>query len=72
MEDVVLSFMPPSSTSVAQAEVHRVWAEAKSFAVAIKRDCPPGREQALALTKLEEAAMWATKALTRPNQETLL
>ena len=72
MEDIVLSFLPASATSVEQAEVHRIWAEAKQFAVAIKRECPPGREQALALTSLEEAAMWATKACTRPTQERLI
>ncbi|CAL9480721.1 Acb2/Tad1 domain-containing protein [Streptomyces sp. enrichment culture] len=27
--------------------------------------CPPGREQALALTKVEEAMFWANAALAR-------
>lgn len=38
---------------------------AKEFAYAIKVICPEGREQALALTKLEECLMWANAAVAR-------
>jgi len=34
-------------------------------ALAILRATPPGREQALAITKLEEAMMWANAAIAR-------
>ena len=30
----------------------------------IREDCPMGREQSLAITKTEEAVMWACKGLT--------
>ena len=34
-----------------------------TFGVAIVEDTPPSRAQAIALTKLEEAVMWAVKAI---------
>jgi len=30
----------------------------------ILRECPPSRERSLALTKLEEAGMWAVKSIS--------
>lgn len=33
-------------------------------------ETPAGREQSLALTKLEEALMWANAAIARPEQDT--
>ena len=38
---------------------------AKELAYKIKKLCPNGREQALALTKLEEAVMWANAGISR-------
>lgn len=38
---------------------------AKGYAVAIKQLCPTGREQSLALTKLEEVVMWANASIAR-------
>ncbi len=38
---------------------------AKAFALHIIENTPPSREQALALTKLEEAVMWANAAIAR-------
>jgi hypothetical protein len=34
-------------------------------ALSIVSDTPPGREQSLAITKLEEAMMWANAAIAR-------
>lgn len=38
---------------------------AKTFALLIVEQCPHGRERSTALTKLEEATMWANKAIAR-------
>lgn len=38
---------------------------ARTMATAVITRTPPGREQALALTKLEEACFWANAAIAR-------
>jgi hypothetical protein len=38
---------------------------AKQFAIAVMNQCPVSREQSLALTKIEEAVMWANSAIAR-------
>lgn len=38
-------------------------ADAKALALLVLRLCPPSRERSLALTNLEQAAMWANKAI---------
>jgi len=40
-------------------------AKAKDLAHLIDGHCPPSRELSLALTKLEEAVMWANAAIAR-------
>ena len=39
--------------------------KAKELAYLIDELCPKSREQALAITKLEEASMWANAAIAR-------
>jgi len=39
--------------------------EMKSMAHKIMEACPPGRERAIALTKLEEVNMWCNAAISR-------
>lgn len=39
--------------------------EAKKLAELISANVPPGRERALALTKLEEAVFWANAGIAR-------
>lgn len=38
---------------------------ARALADAVDIECPPSREKALALTKLEECVMWANAAIAR-------
>jgi hypothetical protein len=40
-------------------------ASAQALAHQLDIECPPSREKALALTKLEEAVMWANAAIAR-------
>jgi hypothetical protein len=40
-------------------------------AEAIERAVPPSRERSLALTKVEEAAMWMNKAITHNDPESV-
>jgi len=39
--------------------------KAKELAYEIERLCPNSREKALAMTKLEEASMWANASIAR-------
>lgn len=39
--------------------------DAHTLAERIMKSCPPSRERSLALTKLEEAVMWAKIAIAR-------
>lgn len=45
-------------------------AKAKELAILIDADCPQSREKSLAMTKLEEAVMWANSSIAR-NEEPL-
>lgn len=42
---------------------------AKDLAADIINQCPESRERSLALTKLEEAVMWANAAIARNEKE---
>lgn len=39
--------------------------KAKELAYLIDEECPSGRERSLAMTKLEEAIMWANASIAR-------
>lgn len=39
--------------------------KAKQLAMFIDGNCPPSREKSLAITKLEEAVMWANASIAR-------
>lgn len=39
--------------------------QARALALVVNEACEDGREKSLALTKLEEATMWATAAIAR-------
>ncbi len=57
------TYHPPKEGQPAKFE--RIRAEAKGLALTIKELCPGSRESALAMTKLEEAVMWANAAIAR-------
>lgn len=43
----------------------RIRAKAKELAYLIDEECPDSREKSLAMTKLEEATMWANASVAR-------
>lgn len=53
-------------------KIERIRAAAKQFGIAILREAPASRERSLAVTKVEEAVMWAVKSAVLPRQETLV
>ena len=57
------TYHPPKGD---QTERHQaIRAQAGSLAKGVVMLCPPSRERSLALTKLEEAVMWANAAIAR-------
>jgi hypothetical protein len=57
------TYHPPKD---GQAETYQgIRAIGLNFARTIDQQCPDSREKALALTKLEEAVMWANAAIAR-------
>ena len=56
----------PPKAGLKQAERYEdMRATARRFASQMAHNCPASRELALALTKLEEAVMWANAAIAR-------
>lgn len=53
----------PDDQDVENVELLRE--HAKALGHAIVEWCPPGREQSLALTQLEQTVMWAVAAIAR-------
>jgi hypothetical protein len=56
----------PNAKKVLEHETVRM--QVKSLAAEWDHSLPVGREQALALTKLEEAMFWANAAIARSNE----
>ncbi len=65
------TYHPPSPAAI--HALREIRAMALEFADQMVREVPSGREQALALTKLEEVVMWANAGIVRhqtePNRE---
>lgn len=57
------TYHPPKGDQATRYELLR--GNAKTLAVTIQELCPDSREKALAMTKLEEASMWANAAIAR-------
>lgn len=58
---------PPSGEGVIERH-QAIRAHADDFFNMIQQVCPEGREKSLAITKVEEAMMWANAAIAR-NQK---
>lgn len=57
------TYHPPNEDQVARYKLIRDFAH--NLAITFVAKTPPSREQSLALTKLEEAVMWANAAIAR-------
>ena len=62
------TYHPPSPAAI--HALREIRAMALEFADQMVREVPSGREQALALTKLEEVVMWANAGIVRNQTET--
>lgn len=54
-----------SADSAQEEKYRRIRDKAKEFAYLIDEECPDSREKSLAMTKLEEASMWANASVAR-------
>lgn len=59
------TYHPPQENQVPRYEQLR--SKAKELGLLINDLCPAGREKSVALTKLEEASMWANKSIALEN-----
>ena len=57
------SYHPPKSDQPERYETIRAFG--KQLAELVDTECPESREKSLALTKIEEAVMWANAAIAR-------
>lgn len=48
-------------------QYERIRSKAKELAYLIDEECPDSREKSLAMTKLEEASMWANASIARSS-----
>ena len=64
-EKIENNFRYHAPTLEQQAKYVRLRGEMKSIAYLIEELCPAGREKSLAMTKLEEASMWANASIAR-------
>lgn len=66
IEEAILNrftYHPPKGDQAAR--YNHLRAVARSLALDIASTCPPSRERSIALTKLEEAVMWANASIAR-------
>ncbi len=62
-EDIIFKYHRPDADDASKFVAIRD--KAGEFAQMLRELCPPGRELALARTKLEEAVMWANAGIAR-------
>ena len=64
-ETIENNFKYHAPTGDQQTKYEALRAKGKELAYLIEESCPPGREKSLAITKLEEAIMWANASVAR-------
>lgn len=67
-EEIEKRFTPQSTTAPQRARLECLREAAKAFTEALREHCPPGRERDLAELNTEQAAMWASKAVTHASK----
>lgn len=66
--DLELRFAAPQRLRVGGGRRALVREACLHVAMEVNANCPPGREQALAVTKIEEAMFWALAAIDREQE----
>ena len=65
IETIKRNFKTQNLTADQLNQVADIKCKARDLAETINKTCPESREKSLAFTKLEEASMWATAAISR-------
>jgi hypothetical protein len=63
--DVIRRFSVPTVDYMMREKEETIRGQARDLALSICGLCPDGRERSLAVTRLEEAVMWAEAAIER-------
>lgn len=61
------TYHPPEGKAQVQ-KYTELRAGARGFAKLVNKHCPDGREKSLAITKIEEAVMWANASVAREEK----
>lgn len=67
LEELASRFYPMPASEVKEQRLNAIRRKFATIAGQINRECHNSREKSLALTKLEEAAMWTEKAIKRED-----
>ena len=68
MEKIHPLYSNPDPTLEQIEKLATIRVKSRTLYECFEKECPPGRYRALALTALEQAAMWANKAITHPDE----
>lgn len=64
-ERIENTYIHHPADSAQEKKYSRIRVKAKELAYIIEEECPDSREKSLAMTKLEEASMWANASIAR-------
>ena len=68
MEDLEKRFTYHAPTEGQPAIYQTIRSYGKAMAIIINEHCPDSREKSLAITKIEEAVMWANASVAREGK----